>query len=95
MKQDSGTDTVEEILKNLEPKLGNNELKFDHHQIISNLRMQNNESFEKSNAQSKNVRHTQQFVKEDVGRHKFILRFPENLECASNHQDPARKTMKK
>ena len=50
MKSDSVVEIVELIVKNLVPKFGNNTLKCDPHQIISELRIQNNRSFKKSHA---------------------------------------------
>ena len=75
MKSDSGMEIVGLILKNVVPKFGNNKLKHDPHQIMSKLRIQNNGSFKKLCAQAKDVRHTLQFLKEDIGPHKLILRF--------------------
>ena len=50
MKSDSGSEIVELILNNLEPKFGNNALKHDPHQIMSKLRIQNDGSFKKLHA---------------------------------------------
>ena len=50
MKSDNVIEIVELILKNLVPKFGNNKLKYYPHQIISELNIQNNGSFNKSHA---------------------------------------------
>ena len=82
---------VELILKNLVPKNGNNKLKHDPHEIISELRIQNNGSLKKSHAQAKDLRRAFKFLKEDVDPHKLTLRFIENVECASNDREPTKK----
>ena len=77
------------------PKFSRNKLKYYPHQIISKLRIQNNRSFNEFYAHEKDVGHTLQFPNEDMGRHKLILRFIENLECTSKYREPAHAMMQK
>ena len=77
MKSDSGREILELVLKNVVPKISNNKLKHDRHQITSELRMNNNRSFKKLCAQAEDIRHTLQFLKEHIGLHKSLLRFLE------------------
>ena len=53
IKSDSGTEIAKPILKNLVPKFRNNKLKYDPHQIISNLVAQNNGPFKNLHDQAK------------------------------------------
>ena len=73
MKSDSGTETVEKILKNLVPKFGNVKLKHDPHQIMPKLRTQNNGSFKKLHAQEKDISCALLFLKEDACPRILIL----------------------
>ena len=84
IKPDSRIEIVELVLKNLVPKFSNNKLKYDPHQIMSKLRIQNNGSFKKLHSEDKKLRHTFQFMKLDAGPHKLTFTFLENLECTSN-----------
>ena len=79
MKSDSVVEIVELIPKNLVPKFSNNILKYDPHQIISEIHAQNNRSFKKLHVQAKDVRRALKFLKEDVSPHKLTLRFIENI----------------
>ena len=90
---DSGIKILELVLKNLVPKFGNNKLKHDRHQITSKLRNQNNGSFKIVCAHEEGIRHALQFIKEDIRPHKLLLRFFENIECASNYWELVRKIM--
>ena len=60
---------------------------------MTKLRIQNNGSFKKSCVQAKDIRRTMQFLKEDIGPHKVILRFLEKLECTSSYREPAREIL--
>ena len=55
IKPDSRIEIVELVLKNLVPKFSDNKLKYDPHQIMSKLRIQNNGSFKKLHAQVKEI----------------------------------------
>ena len=89
MKLDSRREIVELILKNLVPKFGKNQLKHDPHQTMPELCAQNDRPLKKQRAQAKGTRRSLQFLKDDVGCHKLMLKFLENLECTSNRREPA------
>ena len=79
MKSDSGREILKLVLKNLVPKFSNNNLKNDRYQIKSKLKMHTNISFKKLYAKAWDSRHALQILREDIGPHKLLLNFFENI----------------